>query len=579
MLVSRVFSRYSLPAMKLVEHPFRYLPAGLSAGDWDAAAPVLDELERRAIPDAAALERWLEDWSELQAAVGEEGSRRYVAMTCHTDDPAIEKRYLDFETGFMLRLKPRAQALKAKFLAHPARAGLPRGRYGEFDRNTASEAALFRDANVPLEARDAELAQQYQKICGAMTVVFDGGERTLPWMGKVLEETDRARRQTAFELLSGRRLRDRDAIEAVYDELVDVRTRTGRNAGFANFRDYAFPARGRFDYAPADCDRYAEAVERLVVPLLRERHERRRRSLGVDRLRPWDLAVDPKGRPPLRPFETADRLIEGCARIFRKVDPELGDQFGAIRARGYLDLDSRKGKAPGGYQTTFDVERMPFIFMNAAGLQRDVETLLHEGGHAFHAIHGRGHTLAFNRGAPLEFCEVASMSMELIGAEHLDEFLTPDEVRRARAQHLEGMVDLFAWIATIDQFQHWVYTNPGHSRAARREAWLAGKRRFGGGEDWSGREEALAFQWHRQGHLFGSPFYYIEYAIAQIGALQVWLNARRDRAGAIRKYREALSLGWTRPLPELFAAAGVRFGFDASILGPLVEAIAKEFED
>ena len=565
--------------MKLETYPARHVPAGLDAGSWEAVAPALDELERRPLPDAVALERWLEDWSELQAAVSEEGSRRYVAMTCRTDDPETEKRYLAFETEFMPKVKPRWQALKTKFLGHPARRTLAADRFAMFDRHTASEAELFRDENVALEAKDAEFAQQYQKICGAMTVDFDGGERTLPQMGKVLEETDRARRQKAFELISARRLKDRDAIDAIYDVMIEIRTRMGRNAGFANFRDYAFPAKGRYDYTPADCDRYAEAVERTVVPLVRKRMERRRAALGLDRLRPWDLAVDPKGRPPLRPFEKVDRLIEGCGRIFMKVDPDLGGQFEAIRARGYLDLDSRKGKAPGGYQSTFDMERMPFIFMNAAGVQQDVETLLHEGGHAFHALHCRHHPLLFNRAAPLEFCEVASMSMELIGGEHLGEFLGPDEVRRARAHHLEQIVELFAWIATIDQFQHWVYVNPGHGRDERKAAWLGLKRRFGGGEDWTGYEEAQAFQWQRQGHLFGAPFYYIEYAIAQIGALQVWRNAKRDRPGAIRKYREALTLGWTRPLPDLFRAAGVRFGFDETILGPLLDAVAAEIED
>jgi oligoendopeptidase F len=557
----------------------RYVPAGLDASSWEAVAPLLDELERRALPDAAILERWLEDWSETQCAVGEAGERLYVAMTCRTDDAAVEKRYLAYMTDFLPKVKPRWQALKTKYLAHPDRPALPADRFGQFDRHTANEAEIFRRENVAPEAKETELSQQYQKLCGAMTVVFDGAERPLPYLGKVQEETDRARREQAFRLTAERRLRDREAIDALFDALVQVRTRIARTAGFADYRDYAFRLKGRFDYTPADCAAFAAAVERRAVPLLRARQERRRLLLGVDRLRPWDLAVDPRGRPPLRPFETVDQLVAGCGRVFRALDPVLGEQFESIRARSYLDLDARKGKAPGGYQATFELERMPFIFMNATGTQGDVETLLHEGGHAFHTLHARGHALAFNRSAPLEFCEVASMGMELLGGDHLGDFLDADAVRRARARHLEDIVGLFAWIATIDQFQHDVYTRPDQTRAEREALWLDLKKRFGGIEDWTGHENALAAQWHRQAHLFAHPFYYIEYGIAQIGALQVWQGARKDPAQALARYRAALALGGTRPLPALFEAAGARFRFDDEVLGPLVDAVAKELED
>jgi len=564
--------------MDLHAFPLRYVPAGLDASNWDAVAPLFDELDRRPLPDASALERWLEDGSELQCAIGEAGERLYVAMTCRTDDAAVESQYLAYVTGLLPRVKPRVQALKTRYLAHPARPDLPADRFAQFDRHTANEAALFREENVASEAKEAELAQRYQKCCGAMTVPFDGAERPLAYMSRIQEETDRARREQAFVLVASRRLRDRETLDALFDALVQVRTRIARCAGFRDYRDYAFRAKGRFDYTPADCDAFAAAVERCVVPRMRARQERRRRLLGLDRLRPWDLAVDPSGRPPLRPFETADQLATGCSRIFRAVDPELGGLFEAIRARGYLDLEARKGKAPGGYQTTFEVERMPFIFMNASGTQGDVETLLHEGGHAFHALHARHHALAFNRSAPLEFCEVASMSMELLGSAHLDVFLDPDGARRARARHAEEMLSLFAWIATIDQFQHGVYTQPDQTRAEREALWLGLKRRFGGIEDWSGHPEALAAQWHRQVHLFAHPFYYIEYAIAQIGALQVWRNARRDPQRALAQYREALALGGTRALPELFAAAGARFAFDEQTLAPLIDAVTAELE-
>ncbi|MCC6464688.1 MAG: M3 family oligoendopeptidase, partial [Planctomycetes bacterium] len=305
---------------------------------------------------------------------------------------------------------------------------------------------------------------------------------------------------------------------------------------------------------------------------------KRRADMKLDRLRPWDLAADPKGLPPLKPFDDAQRLEEGCSRIFERVDPWLGGCFGRMRKLGLLDLANRKGKAPGGYQSTLSEVRLPFIFMNAVGVDGDVRTLLHEGGHAFHAFESAGQPLLPYRGAPMEFCEVASMSMELLGFSCLDEFYQGAELPRARVEFFKDLLTFLPWYATIDQFQHWVYTHPGHSRAERDRAWQDVFTRFNPSANWSGLEPFRRVRWQQQGHLFFAPFYYIEYAIAQVGALQVWMNARRDRPDAIRKYRFALSLGGSRPLPELFAAAGLKFAFDAETLKPLVDAVQHELE-
>ncbi len=541
----------------------------LNPGDWSSIEPAFDALER---DPAKNLKNWLARYSDLAAALAEEDARRYVAMTCHTDDPEKEKSYLFFQTEILPKCKPRWQALKRKLLAHPRFKKLPRD-FRLFARHTKNEVEIFRDANVPLEAREAELTQKYQKICGEQTVNFDGREQTLPMMARYLEETDRAKRQAAWEAITNRRFQDRDAVDGLFDELFTLRATIAKNAGFANYRDYAFRMRGRFDYTPEDCLKFHASVEKLIVPALRERHAMRARQLGVDPLRPWDLAVDPQGRPPLRPFQDTKDLADGCRRIFRKVHPDFAAKFDRIRKRGYLDLDSRKGKAPGGYMTVFDVERMPFIFTNAAGLQRDVETLLHEGGHSFHSLLCAKHDFLFNRNDPIEFAEVASMGMELLGAPHLDEFYSDEEARRAVTRHLEDILDVFPWICTIDAFQHQVYQG-----ADRKRAWLEIRARFKGGEDWTGYEEAHAASWHRQLHIFVHPFYYIEYAIAQMGALQVWLNAKRNRRQAVAKYRAGLSLGWTRSLPELFKAAGLKFDFSERTLAPLVRAVTKELK-
>jgi oligoendopeptidase F len=556
--------------------PRRFAPENLDAGSKQALDPLFMDLEDRPLPSPAEFERWLEDWSELASVVAEEESRRYIDHTCRTDDPETERRYLEFQREIVPFVKPRWQHLKQKYAASPIRTRIDPERYRVLDRSLMNEVELYREENVPLETRDAELVSEWQKISGAMTVYFDGKERTLPQMARVLEETDRARREKAWKSLTARRLRDRDPIDAIYDEMVRNRDRRARTAGHANFRDYVFKEKGRFDYTADDCRRFHDAVGELVVPALRRLHARRRKLLKVEVLRPWDFAVDPEGASPLRPFAKVGELVQGARDVFARIDPALARLFEAIRDRGNLDLESRKGKAPGGYQCTLDAQRVPFIFMNAAGLQRDVVTLLHEGGHAFHAILARRDPLLAYRSAPIEFAEVASMGMEALGSVHFEVFYGKRDAVRARRSWFEDILKVFPWIATIDAFQHEVYLRPDATAADRRAMWLAQRERFKGADDWTGLEEAHASSWHAQNHPFTVPFYYIEYAIAQIGALQIWRNARKDRARALERYQAALALGGSRPLPDLFRAAGTKFGLDAKTLKPLIKAVEAE---
>jgi oligoendopeptidase F len=351
-----------------------------------------------------------------------------------------------------------------------------------------------------------------------------------------------------------------------------------RNAGFATYRDYALKLRKRFDYGVSECETFHAAVEKVVVPLFRARQERRRQKMGLDRLRPWDLAVDAEGRPALQPFTTADQLVAGALAIFGRINPELARRFEFMIAHELLDLESRKGKAPGAYSHSLEEKRIPFIFMNAVGLDHDLKTILHEFGHSFHTFMTQTEPLVFYRYCPLEFCEVASMSMEFLGLDHLDVFYSPAEAARSREQRLEEVLWLFCWVATIDAFQHWIYTHPAADAEARAGAWLSLLERFGGIEDWSGYEEAKKYAWHRQLHIFEIPFYYIEYAIAELGALQVWAQAKRDPLAAFRAYRSALSLGGARRLPDLFAAAGATFDLGSSTLAPLIAMVSAELE-
>jgi oligoendopeptidase F len=556
--------------------PHLWLPEVVDFAQWEAIEPWYRKLLDRPIGSAQELETWLRDVGELNAAVGQEGVKRYVAMTCQTDDPAREEAHLQWIRDVEPKLKPLQNELRSRYLDNPFRADLDAKRYEVYDRAQTNRRDLYREANIPRETEIAELEQQYQKVIGAMTVQFRGKEYTPAQMAPFLEETDRALRQEAWELVAKRRLVERDTLDGLFDQMRALRADVAKEAGFDSFTEYAYRSRERFDYDEKSAYAFHEAIESVVVPLARELQEARRAALKLDRLRPWDLAVDPLGRPPLRITNDPEKLAEGTEKIFREVDPTLGAQFGFMRRNDLLDLANRKGKAPGGYQTTFEDDRLPFIFMNAVGIDGDLRTLLHEGGHAFHSLASRGETLAAYREAPIEFCEVASMSMELLGARDRGVFYSPEDADRSYRALLEGIVLILPWIATVDAFQHWIYANPNHSRDERRAAWNALLDRFGGNVDWSEYEDARSSSWHRQLHIFLYPFYYIEYGIAQLGALQIWRRSMDDRAAAVAGYKRGLSLGGSRPLPELFQAAGIRFDFSRETLAPLMDAIGEQ---
>src|ERR1700722_1437132 len=556
----------------------KFVPQNIDLGDWPKIELLFNQLECRAtqIKDPAELEAWLLDWSELNAALDEEASRRYIAMTCHTDNDGAEKAYLHFVENVDPQLKPRQFILEQLYAAHPMREKLSRERFNVFDRDVKNHVELFRQESIPLETEEAKLSQQYQKLSGSLTVNFRGEEKTLVQMGRYLERPDRPLRQEAWELVSKRRLQEANKFDDIFDEQIKLRSQIAKNAGFANYRDYIFCRMGRFDYTPEDCMKFHDAVEKEIVPIARELQAQRRQQLKLEKLRPWDLSVDPLNRPPLKPFAQTDEMVSRTQKIFNRLDTELAGGFQQMQDLKLLDLENRKGKAPGGYQSTLAESRLPFIFMNAVGLQRDVETILHEAGHAFHALATRDEDLYAYRSAPIEFCEVASMSMEFLGNEFIEECYSTDDSKRARRVRLEGLVDGFPWVATVDAFQHWIYTHPDHSREERRKAWLGLMDRFGGDGDWSGLENERANLWHRQLHIFIHPFYYIEYGIAGLGALQVWANSKQSKARALGDYKKSLALGGSRPLPELFLAAGCQFEFSAKTIHPLANMLKDE---
>jgi oligoendopeptidase F len=557
------------------EFPRRYAASHLMLNSWSDVAPYFDELAERPIQSASQFEDWLLDLSELSALISEEESRRYIAMTCATDDAEAEAAFTRFIEEISPRLKEARDRMNRLIAASPFAEDLQPVRYEVFLRSCRNAVELFREENVPLETELDKLSQKYQKIFGAMTVEWEGCEITIPQALAKLEESDRAVRQRAFELVANRRLADKDGLEDLFDEMIAKRQQIARNAGFKNYRDYKFRELERFDYSPEDCARYADAVEQHIVPIVREQAAERTKNLKLESLRPWDVECDPLGRAPLHPFKTADELSAGCSRIFHRLDSGLAAQFDRMIEVGLLDLSSRKGKAPGGYQGDLSEVRLPFIFMNAVGTNDDVATLLHEAGHAFHNFAVREEPLHAYRRAPMEISEVASMSMELLAMPFLDEFYSKSEQARTIRSELSGKLSLLAWIATIDSFQHWVYTHEGHTRDERKAYWRSLLDRFGAGVNFEGYENARDYRWHAQLHIFEVPFYYIEYGIAQLGALQVWSNSRKNSAAALRDYKRGLALGGSRPLPKLFEASGIRFDFSAEIMKSLAADLRK----
>ncbi|MGD0542047.1 MAG: M3 family oligoendopeptidase, partial [Tepidisphaeraceae bacterium] len=526
------------------------------------------------------MNRWLRDFSELASVVDEFGNRRYIDKSSHTDDESIKKRFMRFVEEVEPRAKPMAFALQKKYLDSPVRKKLDRQRFDVLDRRWQAEVDIFRDESVEIETEVTRRVTQYDQINGSMMVEFRGRELTMQQIARFLEDPDPATRREAWEASSRRRLVDRQAIEEIFSSLLPLRHKIARNAGLSDFRAYQWKANKRFDYTPEDCLRFSDAIAETCVPIVRRLDRRRAEDLNLSIIRPWDSAVDPKGRPPLRPFDEAriDDFVGKTREIFNRLSPALAADFDQLRQHGNLDLESRKGKQPGGYLMPLEESRQPFIFMNAAGVHRDVETLLHEGGHAFHHLASAAEDLIFLRAAPLEFCEVASMSMELLGSQHLGVFYNPADTARATRKLIEGIIYFFPWMAVIDSFQHWLYTHPGHSPGERSAKWIELLDRFGGVVDWSGWEPVRESLWQRQAHLFHSPFYYVEYGIAQLGALQLWMKARHDPHRALANYRAALALGGTRPLPQLFAAAGIVFDFSQKTLKPLMEALVQELD-
>ncbi len=557
-----------------------FISTDMAINSWEDVKPYFENLAERALNNSHDLHQWLLDRSMLEAMLEEDMGWRYIRMTCDTTDKEREQRYLTFVSEIEPQIAPYHDLLNRKMAESAYLSILEKPEYHNYIRSVKEEIKIFREENIPLQTEIQTEQQKYAAISGAMTVTVDDKEQTLQQAANYYKSNDRAKRQQVYEQITKRRYQDAEDLEDLFDVLLKLRHQVAVNAGFANFRDYMFVAMGRFDYTVNDCEMFHQSVKNKVVPMVRELLLHRKEKLGLDKLRPWDTEVDLDGHQPLKPFADGKDLLNKTIQCFDHIDPFFKQVINTMIAQGHFDVESRIGKAPGGYNYPLPVNGYPFIFMNAASNTRDVETMVHEAGHAFHSVLTKDLELNAQKALTSEIAELASMSMELISSHSQNVFYTnPDDHKRARLEHLEGIIEVLPWVATVDKFQHWLYTNPGHTRAERGDAWLRISQEFSGNVvDWEGYEKFRPYSWHKQLHIFEVPFYYIEYGFAQLGAVGVWRNYLQNPTQTLQQYKEALSLGYTQSIPDIYKTAGVKFDFSENYIGELVAFVSEQMK-
>lgn len=561
--------------------PRTFLPEEFIVSDWEALAPYFNQLLEREIDSVSSLRKWFQDKSELESILEEDMAWRYIKMTCDTTDVKLTERYNYFLSEINPHIEPIENELSKKALASNYLDDLMEEEgYDIMIRSMRSEIELFREENIPLNVEASQESQKFGAISGAMMVEVDGKELTMQQASVYLKNTDRSIREEVYRKIQLRRATDRKQLDELFNKLVKIRHQIALNAGFGNYRDYKFKALGRFDYTPQDCFDFHDAISSEIVPILNEFAKERRSKLGVDELRPWDGAVDLEGKSPLKAFETGKELMDKSIKCFDRLSTDLGDKLRTMKAMNHVDLESRKGKAPGGYNYPLDEVGVPFIFMNASGQLRDVVTMVHEGGHAVHSFVTRNLELSAFKHTTAEVAELASMAMELMTMDAWDEFFDNEEdLKRAKREHLEQVLETLPWVATIDKFQHWIYENPQHTIEERKEAWNSIHNEFSSNlTDWTDLQGEKDYIWQKQLHIYEVPFYYIEYGMAQLGAIAVYKNFKENPQKGLADYLKGLQLGYRKPIKEIYETAGVKFDFSRSYIKELVDFIKGELE-
>lgn len=558
-----------------------FLPKDFSYKSWDDLQSYFDNLKNRIINTHDEFEQWLNDRSELEAALQEDVGWKYIRMSCDTTNEQYVNEYTFFVSEIQPKIAPYSNDLDLKLLGYQGLDSYHKTGFDILLRQIKKRVELFREENIPLIAELQNKEQEYAAIAGAMSVEVDGKELTMQQAGNYLELHDRNKREEVYRKMMTRRLQDREKLDDLFDALLALRHKIALNAGFENYRDYMFASLGRFDYTAEDCFKFHEAVEKHLVPLVEQSELTHQQDLNLNELRPWDLAAEPKGKSVLRPYNGHADLITKTIDCFNKMNPFLGSCIQELQNRNHLDLESRKGKAPGGYNYPLYESGLPFIFMNSTNTLRDLVTMVHEGGHAVQSIVDQPLGLVDFKNIPSEVAELASMSMELMSMKYWDSYFADNsELKRAQLKHIEDVIKGLPWIATVDAFQHWLYLNPSHTRLERRKAWIATYSRFSGkAVKWDGLEEAKENLWQKQLHIFEVPFYYIEYGFAQLGAIAMWKNFSYDESGTLQKYLEALALGYTKPIGEIYKTAGIEFDFSEGYVKNLADFLENKIKE
>ncbi len=557
-----------------------FVPSDFSVKDWNSIAYFYDDLVKRQITSLEELEQWIYDRNELEAFIGEDFSWKYI----HITSDSANKKALESYQYALKELLPHVSSfehiLNEKLVTNPFFSQLPSDQFSIYTRNVRNAVQIFNEKNIPLTTEVQLKAKEHGRIFSEMTIGLKGMQMTLQKAGTLLEENDRGNRENIYHKINERILQDTESLETLFDGLLNKRHKIALNANFDNFRDYRFKALGRFDYSASDCFDFHEAIQYEILPILDELNRYRKQRLGIDKLKPWDLHVDVDSKAPLRPFQTIDELIEKSITCVSKLDESFGDYLRKLKKMNHLDLDSRKGKRPGGYNMPLPKTGAPFIFMNATNSLNDMRTFLHESGHAFHSFLTKKYKLNSSKRVPSEVAELAAMTMELLTMDHWDVFFeNPDDLRRAKINQLETALKVLPWVATIDKFQHWLYVNPTHAPDDRKKAWMSILKEFSSSEiDQEGLERYSEYIWHKQLHIFEVPFYYIEYGMAQLGAIAIWKQYRENPKETIENYINALKLGYTKPIREIYETAGISFDFSREYVAELGDFLKKELK-
>lgn len=555
-----------------------FLPEDFKVTTWTELEPYYTKLVDMLISSSQDLMSWMKYRSELESIVSEDMAWRYIHMTCDTSNKDFVNQYTFFVSEIEPHIAPMNDKLNQKFLQSPYKKELKGSEYAILIRSIQKEVDIFREENISLMTNIQVESQKYGSITGAMMVDIDGKELTLPQAAELLLHPDREVRENVYKKINDRRLKDKDELDALFDKLISLRNQVSFNAGFKNFRDYMFVALGRFDYTPDDCFKFHDSIKYHVVPLVDDIVQERKNEMKLDILRPWDSKVDVSGMPALRPFEKTSELIDKTIQAFYQIDTYFGDCIATMKEMKHLDLDSRKGKAPGGYNYPLAEVGVPFIFMNATSTLRDVVTLFHEGGHAIHSFLTKDLLLNDFKHTPSEVAELASMSMELISMDYWSIFFDNEkDLNRAKIEHLEDIIETLPWVATIDKFQHWIYENPAHTQHDRVHEWNKIVNQFTDQvTDWEELEKYKNYIWQKQLHIYEVPFYYIEYGMAQLGAIAIWKNFKENKSRAITQYVDALRLGYTKSIASIYETAGIRFDFSKEYIAELMSFVKQE---